>query len=235
MKKVCFFGDSFTYGIGDETGRGWVGRLTEAEGRQGGDIWAFNLGLPQETTPQLTERWRVEAERRLQSRGGRFVGLVFCFGLDDMADLNDEGIRVALPQSMALAERLVAEAATLYPCLWVGPPPARSDGTFLTDEGGHVRYRWERLGALNLAYHRIAEDLQVPYLDLHGDLELESTLRRAHRIDGELHAAVAERVRGWGPWRRWFDPPLSAPVLPPVTRTSKVEFQPLRVIGDVMG
>ncbi|WP_413205045.1 GDSL-type esterase/lipase family protein [Rhodospirillum sp. A1_3_36] len=234
MKKVCFFGDSFTHGIGDEMGWGWVGRLTEASTRGGHDFSAFNLGLPQETTPQLMERWRSEAERRMRCREGGSGGLVFCFGLDDMADFNDEGIRVALPQSMALAERLVAEAVTLYPCLWVGPPPARSDGAFLTDEGGCVRYRWERLAALNLAYRRIAEDLQVPYLDLHGDLEWDSTLRRAHRINGALHASVAGRMQGWEPWRSWFGSPQSDPVLP-ILKARKEEFEPFHVVGGFIG
>ncbi|MCF8503019.1 MAG: hypothetical protein K9H11_21325 [Rhodospirillum sp.] len=233
MKKVCFFGDSFTYGIGDETGHGWVGRLAGAEAGEGRAFSAFNLGLPQETTPRLMERWRSEADRRVEGLAVQSVGLVFCFGLDDMADVNDEGIRIDLPQSMAVAERLVGEAATLYPCLWIGPPPARSSEPFLTDRGDMVRYRKERLGALDLAYRRIAEDLRVPYLDLHGNPKVDAAFRRAPRIDGTVHGVVADQVRGWLSWRRWFDVHLSSP--PPGAKAAKSEFQPLRMTGGLLG
>jgi lysophospholipase L1-like esterase len=233
MRRICFLGDSFAHGTGDETGRGWVGRLIEGEATRGCPVVAFNLGLPLEITPHLAERWRGEVERRLIGAEAGDTGLVLAFGLDDMSDMDDLGIRVDLPQSMAIAENLISEASTRHPLLWIGPPPARSKGSLPVGGGHRVRYRKERLGALNLAYRRVAEDLRVPYLDLHGDAAVEAAFRGALGPDGGAHQAVADRVAGWLPWRRWLDPALSNPAKrsPP---PSASDFQPLRATGGFL-
>ena len=43
--RACFLGDSFTFGQGDDTGLGWVGRVLAAERGRGVELTAYNLGI----------------------------------------------------------------------------------------------------------------------------------------------------------------------------------------------
>lgn len=76
--RLCFFGDSFVNGTGDDDCLGWVGRLCAAERRVGRDLTVYNLGVRRDTSDDILRRWRREAEARLPPGcGGR---LVFSFG-----------------------------------------------------------------------------------------------------------------------------------------------------------
>jgi lysophospholipase L1-like esterase len=63
--RICFFGDSFVNGTGDDDGLGWVGRVV-ARARQGGrDVTAYNLGIRRDTSADVAARWVGEARLRL--------------------------------------------------------------------------------------------------------------------------------------------------------------------------
>lgn len=109
--RVCFFGDSYTLGAGDETALGWVGRVAVAARGAGVDLAAFNLGIGGDTSLDVARRWHGEAGRRLE--GGDALGVVFAFGTND-ADASSGRPRVA-------AERTLR---TLADCLDERPPPA---------------------------------------------------------------------------------------------------------------
>lgn len=197
MKRLCFFGDALLCdgGLADSgpqpatTDPDWVGRLVRAERARGTEVMAFNLGTPNDTTLSIALRWRDEAERRLEGLAKGHTGLVFCFGSGDMADDGQGGIRVSLFESVATAERIVAEASALWPCLWIGPPPPRR--LVAGDHGS-----W--LGALTRAYAAVSDRLGVPYLDL--QTAAPSPPAPSQTPD------LAARVAAWSAWRRWFDP-----------------------------
>jgi acyl-CoA thioesterase-1 len=44
FSRICFIGDAFTVGAGDETGLGWVGRVAQAEWGRNHDVAAYNVG-----------------------------------------------------------------------------------------------------------------------------------------------------------------------------------------------
>ena len=54
--RVCFLGDSFTLGTGDDTGLGWPGRVYAAERGRGVNLTAYNLGVRGQTGAQIAER-----------------------------------------------------------------------------------------------------------------------------------------------------------------------------------
>jgi lysophospholipase L1-like esterase len=95
--RICFIGDSFTQGTGDEMYLGWPGRVSAAA------------------------RWRAEVTPRLvPGVDGR---IVFSFGAND-ATIEDGHWRVDPEQSATNARTLISEAQERYSTLMVGPPPA---------------------------------------------------------------------------------------------------------------
>ena len=79
--RICFLGDSFVNGTGDDDCLGWTGRICSSARRSGRDVTHYNLGVRRDTSADILARWRQEAERRLSpDLGGR---LVFAFGGND--------------------------------------------------------------------------------------------------------------------------------------------------------
>lgn len=120
--RVLCFGDSFTAGVGDPRGLGWVGRVAAAAHDAGRPLTAYALGVRRETSVQVAVRWRFEAEPRLARDADCRV--VFCVGANDVTAEGD-GVRVTPDRScMALAKMLDQAAAMRLPAAVVGPPPA---------------------------------------------------------------------------------------------------------------
>ncbi|HUO23736.1 MAG TPA: hypothetical protein VMU59_14580, partial [Caulobacteraceae bacterium] len=59
--RVCFLGDSFTQGTGDDAALGWVGRVVAAERGRGHDLTGYNLGVRGQTGADIAERAAAEA------------------------------------------------------------------------------------------------------------------------------------------------------------------------------
>lgn len=215
MKHLCFIGDGVLGGEGDTDLLGWVGRLyiQEQSYRKAHKplFHAFNLGVEEDTSRDIAARWSSEATARLL--GHEEAGLVFSFGLNDMAESEGEGIRVPLLESMDTAERLIATARAAWPLLWIGPAPIRQDAPPLRLRKRWVRFSRPRLEGINGAFRNIAKTLGVPYLDLMSALdplpEWQETLRTGNGIYPTAmgHALIARMVWRWPPWRAWMDHP----------------------------
>src|SRR5688572_27006622 len=108
FSRICFVGDAFTVGAGDETGLGWVGRLAAGEWARGHDITIYNLGIRGNSTREIGPRWRQECARRIPATArGR---LVFMFGGNDAKEQVGRGIEVPLAESVDNARRILGEA-----------------------------------------------------------------------------------------------------------------------------
>ncbi|WP_448609583.1 GDSL-type esterase/lipase family protein [Geodermatophilus sp. URMC 60] len=119
--RVCVLGDSFTVGVGDPTGAGWVGPVATAARGAGWDLTAYALGVRRDTSVDVARRWPAEASWRL--RDGDRYGVVLAVGLNDVV-LQDGRARVSRERSLAaVAGVLDGAAAHDWPALVVGPPP----------------------------------------------------------------------------------------------------------------
>lgn len=121
--RICFFGDSFTVGVGDATGAGWVGPVTATARRHrpGVELTAYPMGVRRDTTVDLARRWFAEADRRLA--GGDRSGVAVAIGTNDV-DLHTGRRRVERNRSLGLLADLLGDAhAASWPCMVVGPPP----------------------------------------------------------------------------------------------------------------
>jgi len=119
--RVCFVGDSYVAGAGDESGVGWVGRLTRHAYAHGFPITAYNLGIRGNTSQDVADRLPGEVGRRANQTAETRV--VLAYGLNDVV-LNGSQPRVRIADSLAATERTLDWLASVrVPALFVGPPP----------------------------------------------------------------------------------------------------------------
>ena len=194
--RICFIGDSFVSGVGDDTCLGWTGRLCAEARRAGWDMTHYNLGIRRDTSLDIHRRWRSEAEARLpEGLDGR---LVFAFGANDCT-LVDGRIRVPHDHSLETAEAILGEAAGWRRTLMIGPLPVCDDPA--TDA---------RILTLSRDITSVCARLDVPFLPVFGvATESHAWTSEAAAGDGTHpnaggYAALASAVAGWEAWRAWF-------------------------------
>ena len=62
--RICFVGDSFVNGTGDENSLGWAGRLC-SEANRIYQVTYYKLGIRRDTSKELMLRWYNECNIRL--------------------------------------------------------------------------------------------------------------------------------------------------------------------------
>ncbi|MGZ3365500.1 MAG: GDSL-type esterase/lipase family protein [Caulobacteraceae bacterium] len=191
--RVCFLGDSFTLGTGDDDGLGWAGRVHAAERGRGIDLTSYNLGVRGQTGAEIAARAAREVGERIAGKGDR-QAVVIAFGTND--------IRLDRPveESASALERVIRWASGEgYAVFVMGSPHAAEP-------------ELDALRALrNVNLEETARRLGAPYLDIRERVADWSAWHRgAMEGDGihpgaEGYAAVAAVFAQWGPWRRWVD------------------------------
>ncbi len=187
--RICFVGDSFVNGTGDETFLGWTGRLCTVAGVP---VTGYNLGIRRDTTRDILLRWERECVPRLS---GPFDGrLVFSGGVNDAA-IEGGRVRVDSEESGANMQKIL-RAARSYRVLVVGPPP-------VSDEEWNARIR-----VVAALIARAADAQGVPYIDLFTPLVADEDYRNELLTGDGAHPGSAgyakmSRIIGLSPqW--WF-------------------------------
>jgi lysophospholipase L1-like esterase len=193
--RICFIGDSFTQGTGDDACLGWPGRVSASARARGHELTAYNLGIRRETTDDIRARWRAEVTPRLIS--GVDGRVVFSFGANDATIENDQW-RVPPDLSAENARAIISRAMLSYRVLVVGPPPAPEAD------------RTERHAELAGRYAAICEQLGVPFLDILEPIKGVSAWWEEVAAGDGIHpnaggyAAIAALVEAWPAWRDWL-------------------------------
>ena len=152
--RICFVGDSFVNGTGDETALGWAGRLCAAANACGTEVTYYNLGVRRDTSGDILQRWETECFHRLpKDCDGRIV--VSC-GVNDTA-IEHGNTRVSFEESCRNFREIV-RGIRKYKAIAIGPPPVAED-----DHNARIK-------AISEAFAREAEGLQVPYIELFAPL-----------------------------------------------------------------
>ncbi|MBS7547400.1 GDSL-type esterase/lipase family protein [Dietzia massiliensis] len=144
---VCFIGDSFVAGYGDETGRGWTAHLVEAGAREGLNLHATVAGIGGDTSEMILARWD-EVDRRRAAFPTTAV--IAEFGVNDVMEVEGE-MRVDEAGTVA-ALRGMIDRAPRGRFLVVGPPPV------VWDEVN------ERIAARAEAMAAICDEARVPFV-----------------------------------------------------------------------
>jgi acyl-CoA thioesterase I len=194
--RLCFFGDSFVNGTGDDACLGWVGRVCSAGRRDGLDLTCYNLGIRRDTSADIRRRWEREARARLPpEHDGR---LVFSFGANDCCPSDDgQGVRVPHEQVLINAQAILATAQAWRPTLMVGPLPVCDRDTD------------DRIAALSAAFVPLCAALRVPYLEVFHVAATSDAWRREVATGDGAHpnvlgyVIVAEAFQRWPPWQAW--------------------------------
>jgi lysophospholipase L1-like esterase len=211
FSRICFIGDAFTVGAGDDTVLGWVGRLALAEWQHNHDVTIYNLGIRGASTRTLRHHWRGECEARLpQGCNGR---LVFMFGGNDAKEVVGTGVEVPIEESVANARAMLAEAAAWLPTLWVSLIPMSATRPYprLLPDAPEYRFDNQRQAAYTQRYAKVARELAVPFLDIHTPLLHDPAWQDLTQAgDGsnpnaQGYARIAALISAWPAWRAWFD------------------------------
>lgn len=160
--QLCFVGDSFVAGVGDETGLGWTGRLVARAASAGRPVTAYNLGIRGNTSADILARAQAEVDaRRHPSRQTR---IVLSMGVNDVVFV-DGAPRVALEESCANLG-LLLDIFAGDPVLVVGPPAVSHE-----DVNGRIR-------ELTMRYEGVCRDRGIPFVRVFCPLEANALWRR---------------------------------------------------------
>jgi lysophospholipase L1-like esterase len=185
--------------------------VARAAWAQNHDVTLYNLGIRGDSTRDILRRWRGECAARLpQSSNGR---LVFMFGGNDAKEVVGAGIEVPLQESVANARTIIAAAAAWLPTLWLSLIPMSETKPYPRLLPGLPAYRFDnrRQGEYTQHYAAVAQELAVPFLDLHTPLMHDAEWQRLTQAgDGSNPAAsgyakIAALIAAWPAWRAWFD------------------------------
>jgi acyl-CoA thioesterase I len=83
MKGILCFGDSITFGRGEQPCLGWVGRLKQYFESKDFYNCVYNLGIPGETSTQLLQRFDTECKPRANHRRHSKYVLIIAIGMND--------------------------------------------------------------------------------------------------------------------------------------------------------
>lgn len=147
--RICFIGDSFVNGTGDETMLGWAGRLCADARQQGHDITYYNLGICRNTSTDILQRWS-EIEKRQQADCDNRI--VLSCGVNDTT-LENGALRVEFETSLQNMRDLFARMQSA-PGLVIGSPPVDDD------------QQNQRIQALSNAMKLETEKVGLPFIPL---------------------------------------------------------------------
>jgi acyl-CoA thioesterase-1 len=196
--RICFIGDSFVNGTGDDECRGWVGQLCSLAREGGHDITVYNLGIRRDTSSDVLARWRREIKHRRAPED--VLRLVFSFGTNDCTvDQATGAARLCAAETLSNAEAILANAAREHEVLMVGPLPVLDD---------HETDRRISLLARDLA--ALCARLGIPFLAVFDAMtECAAWREEAAAGDGSHpnakgYAALAQMIAAWPAWQAWL-------------------------------
>lgn len=193
--RLCFLGDSYVQGTGDDACLGWAGRLCARARQAGHALTYYNLGVRRETSRDIARRWQAECEPRLLPTSENYV--VFSFGANDVSLVNGER-RVKEGETVTHLEAMLQVATSRYRTLVIGAPPAADDE------------HNARLTALSARMQETATSFGVPYFDTLPHLINDRAWVEAARDNDGAHpradgyARLATLIELWPAW--WFTP-----------------------------
>ncbi len=192
--RISFIGDSLIAGTGDPEFLGWPGRLSKAAAKRGHNLTCYNLGIRANTSADILNRWRAEAEAR--AAGGQDNRLIFQFGVNDTKDVG--GKRIVEPEKAnAQAREILRAARDWLPVLMVGPPP-------IEDITRHAR-----IADISAQLGKICGELDIPFLNSFEPLLASDSWMSAVGAGDGVHPIAAgydewaKLIEAWPAWRAW--------------------------------
>jgi lysophospholipase L1-like esterase len=186
--RVCVLGDSFVAGVGDPKALGWVGRVAaRTPPSTGVALTLYPLGVRGQSTEDVVVRMPLEVSPRF-ARGDEH-GVVLSVGIADAF--------AAVPVARSAATLEFGLRSTDVSRLVVGAPPV-----------GPPEVR-ERLAALDTAFARVCERLDVPYVSTYAPLARHGPWQRLRLADGVHPGQAGYGMLAFvilnGGWYEWLE------------------------------
>ncbi|MBM3512691.1 MAG: hypothetical protein FJX59_03140 [Alphaproteobacteria bacterium] len=175
---LYFLGDSYVNGYGDAEFLGWAGRVCTLASERNLDITYYNLGIRGATSADVRRYWKDEVQHRVG--GEKQAGIIVSLGTNDCAIENGRR-RVNRPETIANVRGLLADVATRFPVIFVGPPEHLDEA------------RLAELVATNADIKSACEKSKVPFLDM---IDLGKTMINKRKDNRGLD--------GWHPNAAWY-------------------------------
>ncbi|MFB6174818.1 MAG: SGNH/GDSL hydrolase family protein [Candidatus Nanohalobium sp.] len=199
--QIFAFGHSITYGLWDRE-NGWVLRLRkflDQKSLENPDEYYFevyNLGVSGNDSRQLLERFSQELEARLWDEDETLV--LIQIGANDIHYLEEkDGIRVEKEEYRESLEALIEEAGNYTDkIVLVGEAYTGIEGPIPWSEDKHLSD--ERLGEYVEVQREVAEQEDVPYVDVRGLREKHEWLEMLEdgsHPDSEGHELIYRNVK----------------------------------------
>jgi len=189
--RICVVGDALVAGVGDPRALGWVGRVAARTPQDEAALSVFTLGVPDETTADLGQRWWEESNRRY---GSSVADCRLVIGLGH-ADLDGA---LSIPRSRLNLANVLDEAhSRRLPAFVVGPPPTADAA------------RNARIQELSDTFSDVCRRRDVPFVDTFGPLLThEDWLTDLAAGDGIHPRQAGYGLIAWlvlhGGWNEWL-------------------------------
>ncbi len=171
--RVCFVGDSFTAGTGDETGLGWVRPLVAQAQAGGTPLTAYELGVRRDTSLDIARRFHPEVAARFAD--GDDLRVVLALGANDVSAPAGRP-RVPHERTLAVLTDLLDDAwATGWSVFVVGPPTSLDPA------------QTARALDLSLGMAQVCQECAVPFVDVARELAGDPVWREAVLAGDGVH------------------------------------------------
>lgn len=169
MIGILCFGDSITYGEGDEEGKGWCGRLKEWFEAKNEDNGVYNLGVGGQTAGELLERFEAECKARMRFKHPTDAyTILIAIGANDAkyeGKIDDGCLRTGHEEFGENISKLIKKAKKLNSRLEViGLMPVDEEKINSRDFG--VYFTQKNVTRLNKIIMEACEKETTPFLDL---------------------------------------------------------------------
>ncbi|MAI46304.1 MAG: hypothetical protein CBC34_010115 [Hyphomicrobiaceae bacterium TMED74] len=155
--QLCFIGDSFVAGVGDEQALGWVGRVMSTVHSRSVDRSGYNLGVRRDTSGDIRARWEREVNARLKLDVP--LKLCFSFGANDCTDDGHGRPHIPIADVISNTESVLIAAVKMTSVMMIGPLPIRDDVAADT-----------RIAELDQELGTVCRALGVPYLTVFDEM-----------------------------------------------------------------
>jgi lysophospholipase L1-like esterase len=156
----------------------------------------------------IAARWQSETQARLPQE--QQCGLIFSFGTNDAAIALGHGIRVELEKSIALTKKILIDAKSWLPTLMIGPIPVIDAMQPFNSGAGIFEFNNARIAHYNNSYKELADQLDVPYLDVFNTLKSNSIWAASQTMNDGIHPQhdgyklLANYIQSWAAFQQFI-------------------------------
>ena len=167
MHAILCFGDSITFGIGEQPSNGWCGRLKDLLEKKDQYNYVYNLGIPGDTSQGVLERIETECERRIRyKREEDKATIIIAIGTNDIK--YKDGLHQISEDDFESNIKCIIEVAKTYTNnIFVLQMPYVHSTQAKSWEGSE--YRNEDIDQRNAILQRVAGDRFIPLKFLRWD------------------------------------------------------------------